>query len=302
MLSPAYSSLLRRSGAGALWTALTRPTTAPLPGPAAILSAVRRSLHQVPDLHNQEVYEQYGIDPLFSPGGFNIAWREYQGMLVDGLNELVAGTTLEEETALDIALQTSRRPELAATFNFASQAHNNHFFFESLVDHRAQPSPEPLTRAVADTFSNIDALKAELTATALSLFGSGTVWLVMDRSRRLRILATYNAGTPYPGAHGRRQDIDTNTLSGPLHGYQNDTLSSTMAAAKGAGGMNMYPLPVLSVSVWPQVYMTDYGVDMKRRRAYLENWWKCINWDLVVERYNRAAGSRASEISRRMIY
>lgn len=45
----------------------------------------------------------------------------------------VIGTTLEDQTVLDIAFQTSRRPEQAATFNFASQAHNNHFFFEALV-------------------------------------------------------------------------------------------------------------------------------------------------------------------------
>lgn len=53
-----------------------------------------------------------------------------------------SGTTLEAQTALDIAIQSSRRPELAATFNFASQAHNNHFFFESLV-HLLRPLLRP---------------------------------------------------------------------------------------------------------------------------------------------------------------
>lgn len=30
---------------------------------------------------------------------------------------------------------TARQADLAATFNYASQAHNNHFFFEALVSH-----------------------------------------------------------------------------------------------------------------------------------------------------------------------
>jgi hypothetical protein len=36
-------------------------------------------------------------------------------------------------TPLDIAVVTARQADLAAVFNYASQAHNNHFFFESLV-------------------------------------------------------------------------------------------------------------------------------------------------------------------------
>jgi hypothetical protein len=34
---------------------------------------------------------------------------------------------------MEIAVMTARQADLAATFNYASQAHNNHFFFEALV-------------------------------------------------------------------------------------------------------------------------------------------------------------------------
>jgi len=37
------------------------------------------------------------------------------------------------KTPLDITVMTARQADLAATFNYASQAHNNHFFFETLV-------------------------------------------------------------------------------------------------------------------------------------------------------------------------
>jgi len=56
-----------------------------------ILSAAQRSLHQVPDLQHQEKFKAEGIPPLFSKKGFQVAWEDYQGMLVEGLNDLVAG-------------------------------------------------------------------------------------------------------------------------------------------------------------------------------------------------------------------
>ena len=46
-----------------------------------------------------------------------------------------------------------------------------------------------------------------------------------------------------------------------------------------------FPVPLLNVSVWPQVYMTDYGVTKEGRREYLENWWNCIDWVVVAQRY-----------------
>lgn len=125
----------------------------------------------------------------------------------------------------------------------------------------------------------------------------------MTLHRRLRILATYNAGTPYPGAIARRQDIDTNTYASPYQhyqgssaypsaysaGYGNDILDSTLSAASnaraGLSGPMHYPIPLLNVSVWPQVYMTDYGVSAQGKRDYLENWWNCIDWVVVAQRY-----------------
>ncbi|KAL8965366.1 MAG: hypothetical protein Q9183_003887 [Haloplaca sp. 2 TL-2023] len=63
-------------------------------------------------------------------------------------------------------------------------------------------------------------LRAHFLATADCMFGPGYVWLVkrrentsMNDQMRLSILATYNAGSPYPGAHFRQQPLDMNTAS-----------------------------------------------------------------------------------------
>ena len=36
--------------------------------------------------------------------------------------------------AMDIAVMTARQPDQASIFNYASQAYNNHFFFQGLVN------------------------------------------------------------------------------------------------------------------------------------------------------------------------
>ncbi|KAI4223425.1 MAG: hypothetical protein L6R40_008502 [Gallowayella cf. fulva] len=51
------------------------------------------------------------------------------------------------------------------------------------------------------------------------MFGPGYVWLVrragpnFNNRMELSILATYNAGSPYPGAHFRLQPLDMNTAA-----------------------------------------------------------------------------------------
>lgn len=105
----------------------------------------------------------------------------------------------------------------------------------------------------------------------MAMFGSGWVWLVLDQQRKMRILATYNAGTPY-GEGYRRQEIDTNTLS---------SLSSAATNFQGGKGAP-WPLPLLNVSTWPQTWLVDYGLQGKQQ--YLENWWNAIDWRVVMQR------------------
>jgi hypothetical protein len=51
----------------------------------------RRHLHNVPSLPHD--YVEGGIPNLMSPGGFALAWTDYQGLMVEKLNALTAGTS-----------------------------------------------------------------------------------------------------------------------------------------------------------------------------------------------------------------
>lgn len=132
------------------------------------------------------------------------------------------------------------------------------------------------------------------------MFGPGFVWLVKQTSSSsLRILATYIAGSPYPGAHYRAQPVDMATTNTGVHGqmtpeeYARNRTTQSLAGAVGNAGSfgslsknarKMAPggvelEPILCVNTWEHVWLRDWGVDGKRR--YLEAWWEKINWNVV---------------------
>src|SRR5437667_10660052 len=78
--------------------------------------------------------------------------------------------------------------------------------------------PSHVKDQLTESFSSIDTLRREMIATANAMFGPGFVWLVQVRdgtraTSYCRLLTTYNAGSPYSGAHYRRQAVDMATQS-----------------------------------------------------------------------------------------
>lgn len=191
----------------------------------------------------------------------------------------------------------------ASLFNHASMAHNNHFFFNGLSVSPLELYKSPaLQKSLIDTFGSIETLKMTMVDTAAAMFGPGFVWLVWardldspttnssNRKGAWRILSTYLAGTPYPEAGYRQQGLDTNTTDAPGYDrYMNQQPVNTLGAFGSfsragreqsklpPGGTNI--MPVLCVNTWEHVYLRDFGVNGKRE--YLEDWWNCIDWDVV---------------------
>lgn len=214
-------------------------------------------------------------------------------------------------TTLDTAIATSREPHLAATFNYASMAHNNHFFFSGLSKSGGTDKSEHMSTQLREeleqSFGSLESLRRELVLTADAMFGPGFVWLVQQtdgvgaKARPFKVLTTYQAGSPYPNAHWRSQGIDMNNHGSsskeggqvvkdyfgrqnmangrePLH---NPALASDPVEKnrfnQPPGGTSV--VPVLCVNTWEHVWMWDYGVSGKI--DFVTNWWNIINWGRV---------------------
>jgi Fe-Mn family superoxide dismutase len=195
---------------------------------------------------------------------------------------------------------------MASLFNHASMAHNNHFFFSTLSN-SSVPIPPTLQKALESSFSSIETLRKEFIATANAMFGPGFVWLVKSKDGKFALLNTYIAGSPYAGAHFRRQNRDLNTEADapktPADAARQQALNalpiSNSVGAHGSfsatgkiapGGVDV--IPVLCVNTWEHVYLADWGVMQKK--AYLEAWWDRIDWNVVAD----AAGEKASTFVR----
>ncbi|WEW59705.1 superoxide dismutase [Emydomyces testavorans] len=257
-----------------------------------------RGLHSVPKLMYDDSFRENGISDLLSPEGFDMAWTQYQGLMVEKLNLMTAGTPDENSSTGTLLVKYARDASMASLFNYASMAHNNHFFFNCI-------SPEPVTipqkldEAIYESCSSVDSLKAEFLAAANAMFGPGFVWLVKAKeTAELRILCTYIAGSPYPGAHFRRQPVDMATQTTGVAGGENPyavrQLASRTYGAMGAysrrkvlapGGADVHP--ILCVNTWEHVWLRDWGVGGKP--GYLEAWWDKINWEEVAQNYLQVA-------------
>ena len=260
----------------------------------------RRKLHHVTPLTFFETFKNEGVPGLFSPAGFKIGWTVYQGMIIQKLNELVAGEDIEHMKPKDIVIRYARDPLNASLFNHASMAHNNSFFFQSLSTAPQHIDNVPnMKTSLEATFGSIETLRTTMLDTAAAMFGPGFVWLVWARdiaspgnARRgdWRILTTYLAGTPYPEAGYRHQGLDMNT-SNPAtwSAYQSSEPVNTLGAfgAHSRHGQELARIPpggtslvpVLCVNTWEHVYIYDFGLPGKRK--FLADWWEAVDWGAV---------------------
>ncbi|KAF7196020.1 putative 37S ribosomal protein S26A, mitochondrial [Pseudocercospora fuligena] len=268
----------------------------------------QRYKHDVPLLGFEDAFQAEGVPGLFAPQGYQLAWTEYQGHIIQKLNDLVAGEPIENLSTKDLILSFARDPMNAAVFNHASMAFNNHFFFGALSTQPIELAKAPqMVESLVKTFGSIETLRATMIDTAASMFGPGFVWLVWarnvdaagklsSRSGQWRILNTYLAGTPFPEAGYRQQGVDMNNNNpNSYQGYLNaqSQIPANTAGAfgphsqQGRGQAKIPPggtslVPVLCVNTWEHVYLYDYGVAGKRK--YLEDWWDAVDWGIVQER------------------
>jgi len=255
---------------------------------APTFASPRRTLHRVPTLPEQDHFSQNGVPEFMSPAGFKLAWSDYMGLVTEKLNEMTAGTDLENKTPKTISFATAREPSQAAIFNWASMAHNHHFFFNGIASEPAPMSPE-LQGLLETSFSSIESLKEEFIHTAGAMFGPGFVWLVMTQTKKYRILPTYLAGSPYPLAHWRSQNLDMNTEG--AGGSAKQQVEDQAFGKRNRGGVNLPPggielQPLLCLNTWDHCWLMDYGVGQGRRggkMAYVEAWWDRIDWKKVEE-------------------
>ena len=188
-------------------------------------------------------YEYDALEPHIDAKTMEIHHTKHHGGYVKKLNEAVAGTQFEGKSLEEI-IKSENLP--TAVRNNGGGHWNHSFFWEILSPQKSEPKGE-LLEMLNKTFGSFEKFKEEFEKSALGVFGSGWVWLVL-KDGELKIVAT------------RLQD--------------NPLMSDV--PEKG--------LPVLGLDVWEHAYYLNY---QNKRADYVKAFWNVVDWDKVSELFGK---------------
>ncbi|MEW6039109.1 MAG: superoxide dismutase [Pseudomonadota bacterium] len=154
-------------------------------------AAKAASPHSLPPLP----YAENALEPVISAKTIGFHYGKHHKGYVDNLNKLVAGTEYADAPLEKIITDTAGKADKALIFNNAAQVWNHTFYWRSLRPKGGGEPPAALKRKIEVSFGSVDACKKEIANAAVSQFGSGWAWLVLNGDK-LEIIKTANADTP----------------------------------------------------------------------------------------------------------
>ncbi|MDD3711256.1 MAG: superoxide dismutase [Patescibacteria group bacterium] len=125
---------------------------------------------------------------------FDFHYGKHHRAYFDNLLKLISGTDLENYSLEEIIKKSFSQDNLRAVFNNSAQVFNHDFYWQSLTPKKKEPSKFLLKKIIAN-FSSLDNFKGNLKKVALGQFGSGWVWVILDKGE-IKIISTSNADTP----------------------------------------------------------------------------------------------------------
>ena len=139
-------------------------------------------------------YEYNALEPHISAETLTYHYDRHHRAYVDKLNKLIDGTSYAGLPLEDIVTK-ARDGAAIDILNNALQAWNHAFLWESMSPNGGSIPEGRIKELVEESFGSLDAFRRQFRDAALSHFGSGWVWLVLDGAK-LRILTTVNADSP----------------------------------------------------------------------------------------------------------
>ncbi|MDD1777669.1 MAG: superoxide dismutase [Candidatus Helarchaeota archaeon] len=140
-------------------------------------------------------YSENALEPVISARTISFHYGKHHKAYVDNLNKLISGTDYSDMLLEDIIKGTAGRPERTPIFNNAAQTWNHTFYWHCLKPMGGGEPPAELKKKIETSFGSVDACKQELANAAVSQFGSGWAWLVLDGDM-LAVIKTANADNP----------------------------------------------------------------------------------------------------------
>ena len=135
-------------------------------------------------------YANNALEPVISEKTIEFHYGKHHQAYVNNLNNLVEGTEFEKASLEDIIKKAE-----GGIFNNGAQVWNHTFYWQSLTPNGGGEPPAALKQSIEAAFDSVDACKKALAGVAVSQFGSGWAWLVLEGGK-LKVVKTANAEVP----------------------------------------------------------------------------------------------------------
>ena len=186
-------------------------------------------------------YSFTSLEPVIDSVTMRVHYTKHHQGYVTNLNNALKS---QPQKSLDSILMSVSKYPTAVRNN--AGGHFNHTLFWECLTPGGKELKGDLLQEITKTYGSLDSLQKLMTTQGTTLFGSGWVWLIVNKDNKLQVITSINQDNPI----------------------------MDLAPIQGA--------PILGIDVWEHAYYLKY---QNKRADYLKNIWKIINWEFVSAKY-----------------
>lgn len=194
-------------------------------------------------------YSYDALEPYIDKQTMEIHHGKHHNAYVTNLNTALDGTGLENIPVEQLIADLNKIPDAKRMIvRNNGGGHANHTFFWQIMKKNGGGEPTgEFADALKSTFGDFKIFQDKFAQAAITRFGSGWAWVIIDNNKQIKIISTPNQDSPL--------------MQGIL-----DTTG----------------IPILGLDVWEHAYYLKY---QNRRPDYIVAWWNVVNWEEVNKRY-----------------
>lgn len=156
-------------------------------------------------------YAYNAMEPYIDEKTMKLHHDKHLQTYVDNLNKVLAAYPLFQTWTLEqLIVNIPSLPEKIQTAvkNNGGGVYNHQFYFANLMNPSENQPVGMLKAAIVSAFGSFETFRSQMKEAALSVFGSGYAWLVVDAAGMLRIITTANQDTPLTLGMGPVLNVD----------------------------------------------------------------------------------------------
>ena len=140
-------------------------------------------------------YAYNALEPYVSSDTLQVHHGKHHRAYVDKTNASIAGSSLVDCSLPEIIGSVAYKAGKRTLFESAGQAWNHEFYWHSMRPKGGGAPKGPVGQRIISAFTDIPSFARNFRDAAVSHFGSGWAWLVLE-DNKLKVTTTANADTP----------------------------------------------------------------------------------------------------------